>query len=108
MATFSVEDHDFDEKVLKNKIPVLVDFWAPWCSPCRMAEPILEELSNEYENKVVIVKVNVDENKNSSSKYTVLSIPTTVLFKEGKEVGRQIGFAGKVAYENLIKKATVG
>ena len=108
MATFSVEDHDFDEKVLKNKIPVLVDFWAPWCSPCRMAEPILEELSNEYENKVVIVKVNVDENKNSSSKYSVLSIPTTVLFKEGKEVGRQIGFAGKVAYENLIKKATVG
>ena len=108
MATFSVEDHDFDEKVLKNKIPVLVDFWAPWCSPCRMAEPILEELSNEYENRVVIVKVNVDENKNSSSKYSVLSIPTTVLFKEGKEVGRQIGFAGKVAYENLIKKATVG
>ncbi|OGM22206.1 thioredoxin [Candidatus Woesebacteria bacterium RIFCSPLOWO2_01_FULL_39_21] len=108
MATFSVEDHDFDEKVLKNKIPVLVDFWAPWCSPCRMAEPILEELSDEYENRVVIVKVNVDENKNSSSKYSVLSIPTTVLFKEGKEVGRQIGFAGKVAYENLIKKATVG
>ena len=73
-----------------------------------MAEPILEELSDEYENRVVIVKVNVDENKNSSSKYSVLSIPTTVLFKEGKEVGRQIGFAGKVAYENLIKKATVG
>lgn len=104
MATFDIGDSDFEEKVLKAGKPVLVDFWAAWCGPCKMAEPVLEELADEYKGKIAIVKVNVDENSASTQKYGIMSIPTTVLFKEGKEIGRQIGFAGKRAFEELMKK----
>ncbi len=105
MAIVIVSDTDFDEKVLKSANPVLVDFFATWCGPCRMAEPVLEELSDEYKDKVVVAKVDVDQNHNTAAKYDVMSIPTTILIKDGKELGRQIGFAGKQAFEDLIKKA---
>jgi len=105
MPTINVTDADFSEKVLKSETPVLVDFWAEWCGPCKMAEPVLEELSEEYKGKVHIMKVNVDENQQSTGQYGIMSIPTTVLFKGGDEVGRQVGFAGKQAFEELMKKA---
>ncbi len=104
MATINITDKDFEEKVLKSATPVLVDFWAPWCGPCKMAEPVLEELSVAYKGKVIIAKLNVDENPTNSQKFGVMSIPTTILFKNGKETDRQVGFSGKNAFEELIKK----
>lgn len=104
MSTISVTDKDFEEKILKTDQPVLVDFWASWCGPCRLAEPVLEDLSDQYKESVTVAKLNVDENPNSTGKYNIMSIPTTVLFKNGKELGRQVGFSGKQAFEDLIKK----
>ncbi len=104
MATFNVTDADFQDKVLNSEKPVLVDFWAEWCGPCKMAEPVLEELSEEYNDKVLVAKLDVDANQEFVGKYGVMSIPTTILFKDGEEIGRQTGFAGKQAFEDLMKK----
>ena len=104
MATINITDKDWDEKVLKSALPVLVDFWATWCGPCKMSEPILEELSDVYKDKVVILKVDVDANPENSGKLGIMSIPTTVLFKNGTEIGRQVGFSGKQPFEDLVKK----
>lgn|SRR3990172_1533620 len=104
MSVTNITDTDFESRVLKSITPVLVDFWAPWCGPCRMAEPALEELSENYQGKVEIVKMNVDVEQQNAQKLGVMSIPTTILFKDGQEIGRQIGFAGKDAFEQLIKK----
>lgn len=104
MTTINISSEEFSEKVLKSDKPVVVDFWAPWCGPCRMAEPVLEELSEDYKDKVYIMKVNVDENQELAGKYDVLSIPTTILFKDGAEVDRRIGFSGKQSFEDLVKK----
>jgi len=104
MATLNVTDSDFQTQVMSAKLPVLVDFFAEWCGPCKMAGPILEEISETYKDKVIVAKINVDQNQESAQKFDVMSIPTVVLLKDGKEVGRQIGFAGKQGYEELIKK----
>lgn len=104
MATFAVTDNDFEEKVTKSDKLVLIDFWAAWCGPCKLAEPVLEELSDTYKDKLLIAKLDVDANPQMTQKYNVMSIPTTILFKGGAEVGRQIGFGGKGPYEDLIKK----
>lgn len=105
MSLIKVTDADFQDKVLNSQLPVLVDFYADWCGPCKMAEPVLEELSGLYKDKLTIVKINVDENPNIPQKYGVMSIPTTVLIKSGNEIGRQVGFGGKAAFEELIKQA---
>jgi len=93
-------DQNFEKEVLKSEMAVLVDFWAPWCGPCQMVGPVIEELAKENEGKVKVGKLNVDENPQTAAKYGVMSIPTVILFKEGKEVGRKIGFEGK---ESLVK-----
>lgn len=95
-------DQNFEKEVLKSSTPVLVDFWAPWCGPCQMVGPIMEELSKEYEGKVKIGKLNVDENPQVAVKYNVMSIPTVILFKEGKEIARQVGLESKETYLKLI------
>jgi len=105
MAIQNINQLDFEEKVISAKMPVLVDFYAVWCGPCKMAEPILEELQKEGSGKINFFKLNVDECQGVAQKYDVMSIPTTILFKDGQEIGRQIGFSGKQGFEDLIKKA---
>lgn len=104
MAAINITDANFEEQVLKNSKPVLVDFWATWCGPCQMAAPVLEELSETYKDKVLVMKLDVDANPVNSQKFGVMSIPTTVLFKNGKEIGRHVGFAGKQGFEELMMK----
>jgi thioredoxin 1 len=91
MATKSVTDASFNEDVLSAAKPVLVDFWADWCGPCRMIAPALEELSEELEERVTIVKLNIDENPDAPTKYGVRGIPTMILFKDGQPAATKVG-----------------
>lgn len=86
-----VNDSNFDQKVLQAKTPVLVDFWAAWCGPCRMVAPIVEELAGEYEGKVTVAKLDVDQNPKTASKYGIMSIPTLLIFKDGNPVSNLVG-----------------
>ena len=105
MAAQHINQDQFEDKVLKAAVPVLVDFYAEWCGPCKMAAPVLDELADAAGGKYEIVKVNVDENQDVAGKFGVMSIPTVVLFKDGKEVERKIGFGGKQGYLDLLGKA---
>jgi thioredoxin 1 len=95
MAVAKVSDASFDSDVLKSNEPVLVDFWAEWCGPCRMVAPVLEEVAGELQGKLKIVKLNVDENPQTASKYGIMSIPTLMIFKNGELASRQVGAAPK-------------
>jgi thioredoxin len=97
-----ITDATFDEVVLKSDKPVLVDFWAAWCGPCRMVGPIVEELATEYEGKAVVGKVDVDANQEFAAKYGVRNIPTVLLFKGGEVVEKQVGVAPKATYAQKI------
>jgi thioredoxin 1 len=100
-----VTDAQFESEVLKAETPVLVDFWAPWCGPCRMVAPIVEELADEYGPKVKFVKVNTDDNINTAASYGIRSIPTLLVFKGGKPVGQAIGFRPKGDLKRIIDQA---
>ena len=91
MAVGKVSDASFESDVLKSAEPVVVDFWAEWCGPCRMIAPALEEISGQVGDKVKIVKLNVDENPNTAAKYGIMSIPTLLMFKNGEIASRQVG-----------------
>ncbi len=95
MATVKVTDQSFEQDVLKSSTPVVVDFWAEWCGPCRMIGPALEEIAGEMQGKVTIAKVNVDENPGIASQYGIRSIPTLMLFKDGQLAGQKVGAAPK-------------
>ena len=97
-----ITDSNFEEKVLKSLKPVMVDFWAAWCGPCRMVGPIMDEISDEYADTAVVGKVDVDSNQEFAAKYGVRNIPTVLVFKNGEVVTRQVGVASKATYTEAI------
>ena len=103
--TVELNDSTFESEVIKSETPVLVDFWAPWCGPCRMISPVVEEIATSYTGRLKVGKVNVDDNQEITMKYGIRSIPTLILFKNGKAVEQIIGAVPKSEIERIIKKA---
>jgi thioredoxin 1 len=105
MAAIHLTKTDFDDKIKSGA--VMVDFWAEWCGPCKMAAPVIDEIADEYQGKVMVAKVDVDAESELAGKFGVMSIPTVILFKDGQEMARQVGFAGKPGYLSLLAKGGV-
>ena len=103
MAELKITRENFENEVMKSDIPVLIDFWAPWCGPCRMMGPIIEQLAEEYEGKAKVGKVNVDEEGELSQAFGVMSIPTIVLVKDGKVVKQAVGARPKAEVEVMLQ-----
>jgi thioredoxin 1 len=104
-SVIHISDDNFETEVLKSDQPTLVDFWAPWCGPCRAVGPIVEDLAQTYEGRVKMTKLNVDENRKTATSYGVQSIPTLILFKGGQRVDSIIGLVSKDRLETFIKKS---
>jgi len=102
----TVNDSDFESMVEKNELPCLVDFWAPWCGPCKAIGPVIDELAEEFAGKVEIVKMNVDESPATPGKFGIKAIPTLILFKNGEAIDRITGAVGKAQLKELISKAS--
>ena len=104
MSALPVTDSSFNQQVLESELPVLVDFWAPWCGPCRMVTPVVDEISKEFEGQVKVVKVNTDENPNVASQYGIRSIPTLMIFKGGQRVDMVVGAVPKTTLASTVEK----
>ena len=102
MSEVIVNDSNFEQEVLKYNGPVMVDFWATWCGPCRMLGPVVEELAKEYEGKVKVCKLNTDEGPDTSTKYGISSIPTIIFFKNGEVAGQAVGLQSKAALQEKL------
>jgi thioredoxin 1 len=100
--TIRTTDKDFENIVICSDVPVLVDFWASWCTPCKMSEPMINELAHSYDGKIKIAKLNVDQNPKTSARYKIMGIPTYILFKSGKEIERKIGAHSKEQLMRII------
>lgn len=103
-AAAQVTDSTFKQEVLESEVPVLVDFWAPWCGPCRMVAPVVDEIAQQYDGQIKVVKVNTDENPNVASQYGIRSIPTLMIFKGGQRVDMVVGAVPKTTLANTLEK----
>ncbi len=101
----AIDDNNFDKVVTQAKTPVLVDFWAAWCGPCRMVAPVVEELAEEYDGKISFAKVDVDQNPKIAGRYGIMSIPTLILFKDGKPITNIVGFRPKPQLKQSLDAA---
>lgn len=103
-AAIPVTDASFKQDVLESDMPVLVDFWAPWCGPCRMVGPVVDEIAQQYDGKIKVVKLNTDDNPNVASQYGIRSIPTLMIFKGGQRVDMVVGAVPKTTLANTLEK----
>lgn len=103
MSVISLNEKNFEEEVIKSEKPVLIDFWASWCGPCRMMSPVVDQIAEEMQDEVKVCKINIDEEENLAVKYNVMSIPTFIVFKEGKEAGRSVGVQDKEEIKAMLK-----
>lgn len=103
MSVISLSEKNFEEEVIKSEKPVLIDFWASWCGPCRMMSPVVDQIAEEMQDEVKVCKINIDEEENLAVKYNVMSIPTFIVFKNGKEAGRSVGVQDKEEIKAMLK-----
>ena len=103
-AAVQVTDASFKQDVLESEVPVLIDFWAPWCGPCRMVAPVVDEIAQQYDGQIKVVKLNTDENPNVASQYGIRSIPTLMIFKGGQRVDMVVGAVPKTTLANTLEK----
>lgn len=104
MADLTFTDQNFEQEVLKSPVPVVIDFWAPWCAPCHIVTPIIDKLATDYTGKVKVGKLNVDENPQTAGRYGVMSIPTIMYFKNGQPVQSTVGAQGEAVYKQHIEQ----
>jgi len=104
MSVITITKDNFQQEIMESSQTVMLDFWASWCGPCRALGPIIEDIAKEYEGKIIVGKVNVDEESNLAAEYGIISIPTLILFKDGKEAVKKVGLLQKAAIESFLNE----